>query len=278
MSTGRPIDHIVLAVDDLDTAAECYESLGFTLTPRAAHQDSMGTSNRLVQFGNESFIETLEVDRPQSLDEHAFDADPPRFSFGAHNRAFIKERNGISMLVFATKDARADIEAFRSDGLDTYAPFDFERPAKLPDGSQVTVGFSLGFATNPGIPAIAFFVCQNRSPQYFWKSQFQQHNNGAQALAAVFVAADNPDAHGDFLGKLFGGAVTPVEAGIRVACGEEQEIIVLEPRRISDIAPGTTMPRGCGPLIVGIALRSKNTQAPVTPTNQGYGIFVEWRA
>lgn len=46
---------------DLDAAAASYEDLGFTLTPRAFHPDNMGTSNRLAQFKDETFIELLEV-------------------------------------------------------------------------------------------------------------------------------------------------------------------------------------------------------------------------
>ena len=52
------------------------------------------------------------------------------------------------MLVFASDDARRDQAAFAESGLETYAPFDFERRAKLPDGSEVTVGFSLAFVTD----------------------------------------------------------------------------------------------------------------------------------
>ena len=67
MASGRAIDHVVLTVRDLDAAAITYQRLGFTLTPRAAHHDQMGTSNRLVQFRGRNFIEVLEVDRPEHL-------------------------------------------------------------------------------------------------------------------------------------------------------------------------------------------------------------------
>jgi hypothetical protein len=49
MPSGRAIDHVVLAVRDLDRAAGTFQGLGFTLTPRAMHEDRMGTSNRLAQ-------------------------------------------------------------------------------------------------------------------------------------------------------------------------------------------------------------------------------------
>src|SRR5258708_39106540 len=109
MATGRAIDHVVLAVRDLDRAAARYEQLGFTLTPRASHDDRMGTSNRLAQFRGKSFIELLEVDRPDRLAAHDFSRGPPFFSFGDHNRLALGDPEGRSILAFATHDARADI-------------------------------------------------------------------------------------------------------------------------------------------------------------------------
>jgi hypothetical protein len=150
MASGRAIDHVVLAVRDLDSAAATYEKLGFTLAPRAAHEDRMGTSNRLAQFARRNFIELLAVDRPERLAPHDFTASPRFFSFGDHNRLAVREREGLSMLVFASDDARADIRSFSAADLPTYAPFDFERYAKLPDGTQATVAFSLCVRAVPG--------------------------------------------------------------------------------------------------------------------------------
>ncbi len=276
MSSGRPIDHLVLAVPNLDEAVDHYTRLGFTPTPRARHDDHMGTSNHLLQFHHRNFIELLQVDRPETLDEHALDAEPPRFSFGAHNRAYVKKRrSGVSMIVFATDDARADIEAFRDRGLQTYAPFDFERQAKKPDGTEVTVAFSLGFVTDAAMGDTAFFVCQQRAPQHFWKPAYQEHANGALGIATVYMAADDPGAHGAFLGNLFDGEVTSVEAGISIACGPHQKIVVLTPAGIRDIAPATPTPTS-GPMVVGIALASQHPAAEVVSSDDGCGMFIQW--
>ena len=48
MAGGRAIDHVVPTVRDLDRTAVTYQKLGFTLTPRAAHEDRMDTSNQLA--------------------------------------------------------------------------------------------------------------------------------------------------------------------------------------------------------------------------------------
>src|SRR5215831_15978092 len=193
MVSGRAIDHVVLAVRDLDRAAEVYERLGFTLTPRAAHDDHMGTCNRLAQFQGHNFMELLEVDRPDRLTRHNCSVSPPFFSFGDHNRLALQAREGLSMLVFTGDDARADIRNFIAAGLPTFAPFDFERPAVLPDGSVATVAFSLAFLQPPQMPNVAFFVCENRAQSLFWKPHYQKHANGARHIAAVYLASRNPE-------------------------------------------------------------------------------------
>ncbi|HEY6335457.1 MAG TPA: VOC family protein, partial [Alphaproteobacteria bacterium] len=141
----RPIDHLVVCVKDLERASAFYEQLGFTLTPRAQHP--FGTANRLAQFkGN--FLELLAVaDRariPPARSGH--------FSFGAFNAHYLERFEGMSMLVFASSDVLRDHAEFASRSLDTYAPFDFSRAARLPDGREVTVAFSLAFVTHAEMP------------------------------------------------------------------------------------------------------------------------------
>lgn len=275
MVTGRRIDHVVLAVRDLAAAATAFEGFGFTLTPRASHEDRMGTCNRLAQFADRNFIELLEVDRPGQLIPHDFSRSPPMFSFGAHNRAFNAGREGISMLVFAGDDARADIDAFASAGIQTYAPFDFDRLARLPDGREVTVSFTLAFATSPDMREVAFFVCQNRAQEHFWKPAFQRHANGAQGIEAVYLASPSPQRDAAFIGRLFGGHVASCSGGMRVSCGAGQEVRVLEPSAVAERDPSFVYDAEAGPLFAGIALRAGVGTQTIIPAADACGVFIE---
>ncbi|NKB49894.1 MAG: VOC family protein [Alphaproteobacteria bacterium] len=269
--SGRPIDHIVLAVRSLETAAQTYEGLGFTLTPRAFHEDRMGTSNRLAQFAGQNFIELLEVDRPDLLAPHDFQQTPPFFSFGDHNKS--TTRDAMTMLVFAGDDARADIAAFAKADVPTYAPFDFDRQATLPNGQQVTVSFSLGFATSPDMPDLAFFVCQNRAPDYFWKPAFQNHANGAQSITAIYLASDNPARDAAFIGKLFEGEITPVDGGLSVACGPQQAVHVLTPDTIAALDPSFQVDSYANPAFAGIEISAPAARTTV-PSTAAHGVFI----
>jgi Glyoxalase-like domain len=275
MASGRAIDHVVLTVRSLDRAAATYQKLDFTLTPRALHEDRMGTSNRLAQFDGRNFIELLEVDRPEELARHDFAASPPFFSFGDHNRLAVREREGLSMLVFASDDARADNRRFSAAGLSTFAPFDFERYAKLPDGTQVTVAFSLAFVQSPEMPKIAFFVCENRAQDYFWKPEYQSHANGATGIVAVYLSSPAPERDAAFVSKMFGGEVSSIPGGCTVACGPSQQLRVLTPQAIGERDSAVAGVEIGTPILAGIALAAHSRRG-LTSAAEANGMFIEW--
>lgn len=181
---SRAFDHLVLAVEDLDAASGFYERIGFTLTPRAQHP--FGTGNRLAQLQG-CFLEILGVTRPEDIPT----AGPGAFSFGAYNRDYLTRGEGLSMVVLQTRDAAADRDDFKANGLTTFEMFDFSRQAQLPDGSEATVGFTLAFASVPELPEAMAFACQQWRPDLFWKPEYQRHANGARTISEVFLVADD---------------------------------------------------------------------------------------
>ena len=193
----RKLDHLVMPVRDLGAARLTYEKLGFRLTPPAEHP--WGTCNSLIQIDG-AFLELLSVVDPSRMEE----ADVDAFSFGAFNRDFLARYEGISMLVLDSLDAAADRKQFHDAGLTTYAPFSFERIARQPDGAELKVAFDLTFTTHPDLPDAAFFTCHNRYPENFWKSEYQDHPNGALEIASVIMVADEPAQLHEFLEKFSG--------------------------------------------------------------------------
>ncbi len=194
----RHIDHIVVAVRDLDQAADLYRRLGFKVGPRNQHP--WGTENRLIQFAG-SFIELLTLGAAAEL---IVPHRPRQFSFGAFVRDFVRQREGVAMLALRSEDATSDAAQFAAEGIGDFDPFSFKRNAKRPDGSLTEVGFTLAFATDPAAPDAGFFVCQQHYPENFWNTEFQQHPNGAEEIATVTLAAPDPRAHEGFLAKFTG--------------------------------------------------------------------------
>ena len=237
MAVRRGIDHLVLCVHDLEAARRFYGGLGFTTTPPAVHP--FGTGNSLVQLqGN--FLELLSVVEPDRIPAMA----PGEFSFGAFNRDFLARRQGMSMLVFQSDDARRDQREFAGKGLTTYAPFDFSRKAMLPDGSTVTVGFSLAFVTDPRMPAAAFFVCQQHAPEYFWKPEYQRHPNGARAVTEVIMTAEAPATFAELFEGLQGPQSVSVGEGVLRVATALGRITLLDRARFAARFPDMPDPEG----------------------------------
>jgi len=237
----RRIHHLVICVRDLAQAALDWQKLGFNLTPTGVLP--FGVSNHLALFGN-NFLELLAVTDAAAVPPAA----PGRFSFGAHNRDFLATAEGMSMLALQSADAHADAARFHANHIGAYAPLDFGRDAVLPGGGTARVEFSLAFATDPAMPGIAFFTCQQRHPpELFWKPEYQRHPNGALRVIEVVMSAPEPAAHRDFLERVTESAAELAPG--RLTVGESgNRITVLGPDEMARRLPGlasNTSPRFC---------------------------------
>ena len=179
----KGINHLVLAGHDLEATRSHYANLGFTVTPRGQHP--FGTGNSLVQLRG-TYLELLAITAPQDVPEH----HAGHFSFAAFNRDYLARHEGFSMLVLDTEDARADIAAWRTAGLQTYEPFDFSRTAKMADGQEIMVSFSLAFVSHPAAPWLGLFACQHHAPHYFEQPRYLQHGNGATKVEDVWIVGE----------------------------------------------------------------------------------------
>jgi hypothetical protein len=220
MAMPRGLDHIVHAVRDLDVAADFYRRVGFTVGARNRH--SWGTHNHLVQLPG-FFMELLTVAEPEKLKGDGFAA-----LFGDFNRQFLARHQGLSFMMLESEDVPADAAQFRAAGIARSDALAFERPGKGPDGSTVTVGFSLAFARDPRAPEIGFAVCRQYNPQLFWNPALQQHANGATGIAGAVLVAENPTDHHIFLTAFSGVRELHAGSGLLTAPTPRGDIRIMD--------------------------------------------------
>ncbi len=192
----RGLDHIVHAVRDLDAAAEFYRRAGFKVGARNKHP--WGTHNHVVQFPG-FFIEILTVGEPEKLTGEGL----PRI-FGLANRDAIGRGDGFSMLLLESADIGGRCRGLQAARDRRSSSLPFSREARLPDGSTTTVGFSLAFARDALSPHVGFATSQQHNPAAFWKTDYQQHPNGASGVLGAVLVADNPTDHHIFLNGFTG--------------------------------------------------------------------------
>lgn len=231
---SRGIDHLVLCVRDLKKASDTYQRLGFTMTPQAQHP--FGTGNILAQLDG-CFLEVLSVTEPENIPEH----DGESFSFGAFNRDYLQDNQGMSMLVLDSEDEAHDRADFKDKGLHVYEPFEFKRLAKQPDGSSETVGFSLTFVDDPSLPGLSFFTCKQWRPDLFWKPDYQQHANGAMSVAEVYVITESPGDAGTFLSAFAdANSVTEEDGTVRVST-TRGDLVAMTLQKFKTTFPGVSV-------------------------------------
>src|SRR3954468_9581247 len=216
----RGLDHIVHAVRDLDAAADFYRRAGFMVGARNRH--AWGTHNHLVQLPG-FFMELLTVAEPDKLTGEGFPA-----LFGDFNRKFLAHHEGLSFMMLESEDVAADAAQFHSAGFARSDALTFERAGKGPDGSTVTVGFSLAFACDPRAPEIGFAVCRQHSPQLFWNPALQQHANGAIGVAGAVLVAENPTDHHIFLTAFSGVRELHAGSGLLTAPTARGDIRIMD--------------------------------------------------
>ena len=243
----RHIDHLVIAVRDLDAAGRLYENFGFQVGPRNRHP--WGTENRLVQFET-SFLELITVGEGAEIPPQR----PRAFSFGAFVRDYLARREGLAMVVLSTADASADAGAFAEAGIGDFEPFRFARRGRRPDGAEVEVAFTLAFAVDPQAPGAGFFTCEQHFPDNFWNAALQRHDNGAENISAVVMAAAAPDAHRPFLEGFAGtGATSPAGHDLSIAL-DRGRMDVLTPDDAAELY-GSVEIDAHDPVLVAFAVR-----------------------
>jgi hypothetical protein len=177
------LNHFVLAARDLDALRQRYEAFGFKISSPGQHP--FGTRNTIIQLqGN--YIELLTVNDPTAVIEHT----PSAFSFSAFNRDYLAAHEGFSMVVLGTEDAPADRERWAAEGLPLYDGFEFSRPAKMANGEDATIGFSLAFTSNNAAPWLGVFGCQHFNASFYQQPENQRHENSARAVTEVWVSGD----------------------------------------------------------------------------------------
>jgi catechol 2,3-dioxygenase-like lactoylglutathione lyase family enzyme len=147
------IDHISLAVRDLEGAADTYRDLGFALKPGRFHED--GIRNEHVKFEDGNGIELITAEE---------DRDSPTRTY----LKLLSAGEGPAFLNFHTTNLAALENRLATAGY----PY-------LRDGNTVTL-------SNPNLNYLFFFEGDNRSPtdhpEYF------AHPNTARATIGVWIA------------------------------------------------------------------------------------------
>ena len=171
------LDHVVIAVRDLEEAIRRYQSLGFAVSPGGRHT-GLGTYNAIVRFGLD-YLELISI-----YDEHELGA---RGLNGVSLAEFLRQREGgLVGYALATGNIEEDAARFERTGLAAEGPFAMQR--LRPDGRQLSWRLLVPGGTSWRQPWP--FLIQWDAPdaeRLTWE-QPGVHPNGANSVAGIAVA------------------------------------------------------------------------------------------
>jgi catechol 2,3-dioxygenase-like lactoylglutathione lyase family enzyme len=170
------LDHVIVAVRNLDEAATAWRRLGFTLTPRGLHEGK-GTGNHCIMFPN-TYIELLGI----------VDDTGTKGRLGQR----VNERGEGGMgIAWGADDADKTCAALRAAGIEAEDPNDLSRPLDL-DGKRDIVRFRNIMLPGLHLPGTMQFVCTHVTPELTRaRREWQLHPHGATGIAEVFIAASD---------------------------------------------------------------------------------------
>ncbi|MGC1676180.1 MAG: VOC family protein [Candidatus Binataceae bacterium] len=208
MFTG--IDHVVIAVADLDSAIASYAQAGFTVVRGGKH--NIGTHNALIAFADGSYIELIAFLNPV----------PGHPWFKA-----LELGGGVTDFCMRTDDLEADVAALRSAGAAIGDPTAMTRDR--PDGFRLS--WVLAIPQPPYSGQLPFMI-RDETPRDERVPRERSHRNGASAILRVTVAVENPGATSRYYARVLGRPAAPRQrldldaSGVAFAIGSYQVELV----------------------------------------------------
>jgi hypothetical protein len=200
MATG--IDHIVIVVDDLDTASRDYTTAGFTVIPGGEHTNGK-SHNALIAFADGTYFELIAFHDPNDA--------------GGNPWASALQQSGEGLVDFAlrTDDLDAEVASLRASGIEVIGPTDGGRTR--PDGQTLawrTIRFE-----QPGAP----FYCHDVTDRTLRVpgGDATVHANGVTNVHGILLAVGDLDETAALYAALTGNVGVAAAERVRFAAGNQ---------------------------------------------------------
>ena len=280
MATPLPLptlDHVVVNVrDQIDAGLECWQRLGFTMTPRGYH--TLGSMNHLAILGSE-YLELIAA-APGDMRRAEILAAPC----------------GLNGLVFGTEDSAAVYQALHESGVPVEPPLEFSRPVELPSAAK-DARFRTVRLTPGTVSAGRIYFCHHFTRDLVWRDEWRHHANGAIGILRAVIAARDPSGLARLFARMFGDdAVQRSGTGYSLAVGLSRFDIVTVDQlaaEFTDAAPRDDREA----FMAALTLRTRSLdraaaaldagsvkgfrQAPdriIVPATETFGVTLEFRA
>jgi hypothetical protein len=239
------LDHVLVAVRNLETAAAGWRQLGFTVSPYGAHSAHLGSANHTIVF-EDDYIELLGILTETEHLRSTID--------------FLKSREGVARVAFTTDNAVGGAAELRERGITPIDPISFSRPVDLPDGGRTEARFTVfrwPLKEKPG--GVQIFACQHFTRDAVWIPALQGHANGASGIVRLEYLVGDPKAAAAHMARLIDESPTETADGYVVKSGGKRAAFLFYDdaafaRRYPEAARAGAAPEG----VVAVVLATRD--------------------
>jgi len=190
------IDHVMIAVPELDHGIDTYARLGFSVQLGGVHP-GVGTHNAIA-FNEEDYLELIAI---RDRDEYA------RTNRLSGLVELIERGGGLCYLIVQSDDLAGDVAAMRGRGVDIGELAEGNR--RTPSGRERRWKVA---RLGPRNPLPVFFI-QHITPLAERRPAGAGHPNGVYRTERAYIAVSDLAAAVDTYSRLLGMAKPPIERG-----------------------------------------------------------------
>lgn len=234
MFTG--IDHVVIAVEELETAIASYSRAGFTVVRGGKHP--IGTHNALIAFADGSYFELLAFLKPNT---------------GHPWQTALEHGGGLVDFCMRTDDLAADAESMRRAGAKIGTPYPLTRVR--PDGYHLSWLLAV---PDPPFNGQVPFLIKDDTPRDERVPHERTHRNDATGIRALAIAVDDPAVTSRYYARVLGRPGVPLSrpdleaSGITCTIGPHEVQLLASKTKNGPLA-NWTRDRGQSPFEVILA-------------------------
>lgn len=251
MSQSVKLDHIGVAIKDLERGRAAYERLGFTLTPRSIHRGSpapgapvqpFGSGNHCAMF-REGYLEVVGL------------TDPTIYS---NVKAFVARYEGAHIVAFGVESADATYAELAGRGVPIEPARELERDAAYgPAGDETRrAAFRNMYFEASAFPEARLLYIEHLTREVLWQPHLLDHPNGVVALRDIFLCTVDAKAAADKYADLFGVPAQPSAEGEWRIALEHGYVWIETPAAWAKRAPGAATPPLPSPVGIGFQVNA----------------------
>ncbi len=177
------LDHVAHFVPAMETAAAALERCGFRLTPFTVQTNreggatvASGTGNRCAMLRN-GYVELLVATSDSPLSRQLGER--------------IADHVGLHLAALSTADAAAEHARLAAAGFPTLPLVDMRRPVTVGAATD-DARFTIARIAHGSMPEGRTQFLAHHTERLVWREDYLDHPNGAIALNALWLAADDP--------------------------------------------------------------------------------------